>query len=109
MDQLNPSDRKLLEGILLKGPTELTEYDIAVLNARRSYLTYAQRQVYKGLIVDDLPEVPVAPEGPTKFEEATPSEAKVEEPVTGEQTVASVEPATPSEANPYDADPSTLV
>lgn len=53
INDLNETDRELLESVLRKDKEELTQYDISILNARRSYLNYPQRQAYKDIIIQD--------------------------------------------------------
>jgi len=44
--ELNPQDRQALDAVLAKKPNEITESDKALLRARRSYLTEAERKRY---------------------------------------------------------------
>ncbi len=48
MSELNPQDRQALDKVLAKPVTELTESDRALLRARRTYLTRAERETYLG-------------------------------------------------------------
>lgn len=45
-NELNQADQQALDAVLAKPVTELTEADRALLRARRSYLTQAQREKY---------------------------------------------------------------
>jgi len=134
---LNESDRKLLEDVLMKDIHELTDYDIQVLNARRSYLNYAQREAYKEILIDtgDMPDDAeqdgVKVQGKTEWNDpkkqkeqttqtqqtqqlATPpadsanqQAANQQADPNGAQPAAPETPAQPN-ANPYDVNPDTL-
>lgn len=98
IETLNESDKALLKSVLAKDISQLTPEDLSVLNARRSYLTYAQRQAYKGIIIDDLEEEsnanPQTPPTPTTWtdpqtQQVSPTAQAPEPPVNQ-----------PNEANP---------
>lgn len=114
IDDLNQTDRELLERILMKNPEELSQEEVAVLNARRDYLSYAQRVAYKDILNnEDLPERP-ADQTKTEYtdpqaeqpstEQVESNEATQEEPANTETEQA--EQTTPE--NPYDVNPDEL-
>jgi hypothetical protein len=47
---LNQSDKKLLEEALSKSPAELKKNEVAVIRARRSYLTAIEREAFKRVL-----------------------------------------------------------
>lgn len=108
MDQLNQTDRELLNSILMKDKDELTSDDIAVLNARRTYLTYAQKQAYDGILINDSaePNADAAqnPRMQTEYSDPQQNLAPADQP-----TAPSVPQAPATPANPYDVDPEQLV
>lgn len=130
MNQLSQADRELLEAILLKDLSTLTQEDIDILNARVDYLTYPQKIAYAPVLrnfegadvppvmpaaptqytdptakVEEAPVEPVAPVAPV-VPEVTTTPAEVTSPATTEVTTAPVEGEAPVDpANPYDTDP----
>ena len=70
--ELNPQDRAALDAVLTKPVNELTDADKALLRARRSYLTLAEREKYG--LSDDKSDETVTGDEEIAQDEQTASE-----------------------------------
>lgn len=52
--ELLSGDKKLLEGALKKSISEMTTDDVAVIRARRAYLTPVEREIFKEVLSEKV-------------------------------------------------------
>lgn len=81
----------LLDAILVKDLSELTETDKAILRSRATYLSKEQAKQYRGIFHEEVPdEAPVNIEGATKAERKTYRALQLQAAELGAQKVVGV-------------------
>jgi|ERR1035437_2111469 hypothetical protein len=94
---MNLEDKAVLETILTHNPEDLTEYDVAFLNARRGYLNKEQLRVFDSVIVKEGAPV-VVEEGNSV--EPTPYVSKKDQAKIDAKAAAAAPPVNPTPETP---------